>query len=324
MSHENWHGKRFYSFDSYIKNTFGQKLYKVSLDAGCSCPNRDGTLGFGGCTFCSAEGSGDFASSRDQSITSQIDHGIALVSGKSAATRYIAYFQAFTSTYGPIDDLRDKFYAAAAHPKIAAISIGTRPDCLPNEMLELISELNTVKPVFIELGLQTIHEKTAQAFHRGYSLDVFDQAVSQLSKREIPVIVHLILGLPGESTEQMLESVCYLNDLPIHGIKLSMLHVLNGTVMGNQYLEHPFPVFDLPEYVDLIIQCIEHLREDIVIHRMTGDGPKDLLIAPLWSRNKRLVLNTIAHEMKIRNSCQGKQYPPTRSDEHAAGCKYSL
>lgn len=313
MKHTNWHGKRFYSFDSYIKQTFGKKLYKVSLDAGCTCPNRDGTKGIGGCTFCSAGGSGDFAASRAKSISEQIEDGIKLLSKKAATDQYIAYFQAYTSTYGSIKMLRTKFLEAINHPKIAAISIGTRPDCLPEEILDLIEQLHTIKPVFIELGLQTIHEDTARAFHRGYSLDVFEQAVLALSTRQIPIIVHLILGLPGETKSQMLESVSYLNYLPIHGVKLSMLHVLKGTILGEQYQTHPFPVFTLEEYVDFIIQCIEHLREDLVIHRITGDGPKDLLIAPLWSGNKRLVLNTIAHEMKMRNSYQGI-HARTRSD----------
>ena len=305
MSHPNWHGKRFYSFDSYIKEHFGKKLYKVSLDAGCTCPNRDGTLGFGGCTFCSAEGSGDFASSSHQSITEQIEEGITLIAKKAETDQYIAYFQAFTSTYGPVEHLRSMFLEAAHHPKIAAISIGTRPDCLPNEMLSLLEEIMSIKPLFIELGLQTIHEETAKHFHRGYELDIFEDAVHALSNRQIPIVVHLILGLPGETKQQMLESVSYLNHLPIHGVKLSMLHVLSGTQMGKEYEQNPFPVFSLEEYVDFLILCLEHIREDIVIHRITGDGPKDLLIAPLWSTHKRLVLNTIAHEMKIRNSYQG-------------------
>jgi hypothetical protein len=305
MTPVNWHGKRFYSFDSYIKNTFGKKLYKVSLDVGCTCPNRDGTIGFGGCTFCSAGGSGDFASAKEKSIDEQIEDGITLLKRKAATEQYIAYFQAFTSTYGPVDVLREKFFAAAHHPKIAALSIGTRPDCLPEEILELLEELAQIKPVLIELGLQTIHEETAIAFHRGYSLDVFSQAVEHLTKRNIPIVVHLILGLPGESREQMIDTISYMNTLPIHGIKLSMLHVLRDTKMGQDYLSHPFPVFSLEEYVDLLIDCIRHLRPDIVIHRITGDGPKNLLIAPLWSTNKRLVLNTIAHEMKVRNAYQG-------------------
>ena len=311
MKHPNWHGKRFYSFDSYIKYTFGRKLYKVSLDAGCTCPNRDGTLGYGGCTFCSTGGSGDFASSREKSITEHIEEGIALVSKKVATNQYIAYLQAFTSTYGPVEKLRPMFLEAANHPQIAAISIGTRPDCLPDEILTLLEELQAIKPVFLELGLQTIHEKTAQEFHRGYSLPVFLDAVEKLYQRKIPVIVHLILGLPGESKKQMLESVEYLNQLPIHGVKLSMLHVLKDTQMGREYEQSPFPVFSLEEYVDLLITCLEHLREDIVIHRITGDGPKHLLMAPLWSGNKRMVLNTIAHEMKIRDSYQGIHCPQT-------------
>ena len=305
MSHLNWHGKRFFSFDSYIKHTFGEKLYKVSLNAGCTCPNRDGTIGYGGCTFCSAGGSGDFAGSVQSSITEQIEEGINLVSKKAETTRYIAYFQAFTSTYGPIDALRAKFMEAIDHPKIAAISIGTRPDCLPDDILSLLEELHAKKPVFVELGLQTMHEATAEAFHRGYPLSIFEDAVHALSKRNIPVVVHLILGLPNETHADMLETISYINTLPIHGVKLSMLHVLKDTKMGQDYMEHPFKVFTLEEYVNILIDCLEHLREDFVVHRITGDGPKDLLIAPLWSTNKRLVLNTIAHEMKVRNTYQG-------------------
>lgn len=314
MIRADWHGKRFYSFDSYIKNTFGEKLYKVSLNAGCTCPNRDGTISYGGCTFCSAEGSGDFASSKEETIYEQIENGIALISGKSDAGRYIAYFQAFTSTYGPIEDLRNKFYEAIGHPAIAAISIGTRPDCLPKDILDLLDKLNQIKPVFIELGLQTIHEQTARNFHRGYSLNVFEEAVFALNELHIPVIVHLILGLPGETKAQMLASVRYLNGLPVSGVKLSMLHVLKNTAMGNEYLRQPFPVFELEEYVDLLICCLENLREDIVVHRITGDGPKDLLIAPRWSLHKRQVLNAVAHEMKIRNTRQGVNCPQTRSE----------
>lgn len=315
MIRQSWNGKRFYSFDSYMKQTFGKKLYKVSLDAGCTCPTRDGTAGFGGCTFCSAQGSGDFASSRVKSITEQIEDGIRLVEGKSHGGPYMAYFQAFTSTYGPVEKLRSQYFEAARHPAVEAISIATRPDCLPDEILELLSELQQEIPVYIELGLQTIHEETAQAFHRGYPLSVFEQAVEALSIREIPVIVHLILGLPGESREDMLQSIEYLNQQPIHGIKLSMLHILKDTVMGEEYIRNPFPVFTLEEYVDLLITCLEHLREDIVVHRITGDGPKNLLIAPLWSGRKRMVLNTIAHEMKIRNSWQGCHCPTKYTEE---------
>ncbi|MCQ2492087.1 MAG: TIGR01212 family radical SAM protein [Lachnospiraceae bacterium] len=312
MNGKDWHGKRYYSFDSYIKHTFGTKLYKVSLDAGCTCPTRDGTKGFGGCTFCSTAGSGDFASAAHKSITEQIEDGIALLKNKlkdkAETTKYIAYFQAFTSTYGDVNRLRSLFVEAATDERIAAISIGTRPDCLPPEILDLLSEIAKIKPLFIELGLQTIHEQSAIAFHRGYPLETFDRAVKELYARDIPVVVHLILGLPGETKEDMLASVTYMNKLPIHGVKLSMLHILSDTAMGQDYVKHPFHVFELEEYVDFLITCLEHLREDIVVHRITGDGPKDLLIAPLWSGNKRLVLNTIAHEMKQRHTYQGVKY----------------
>lgn len=305
MNKENWHGKRFYSFDSYVKNTFGKKLYKVSLDAGCSCPTRDGSKGYGGCTFCSAAGSGDFSGDAASSISEQIEEGIALVRRKAETDQYIAYFQAFTSTYGDVNRLRALYMEAVNHPKIAAVSIGTRPDCLPDEILDLLTEIAAIKPLFIELGLQTIHEETALAFHRGYPLSVFESAVAALDARGIPVVVHLILGLPRETREDMLASVTYLNHLPVHGVKLSMLHILSDTAMGREYMTKPFPVFELEEYVDLLITCLEHLRPDIVVHRITGDGPKNLLLAPLWSTNKRLVLNTIAHDMKQKNTYQG-------------------
>lgn len=301
----NWHGKRYYSFDSFLKNYFGEKIYKVSLDGGFTCPNRDGTIGTGGCIFCSEGGSGDFASSCDLSVTEQITTGIEMVSKKIENGRYIAYFQAFTNTYGPIEKLESLYMEAIHDPRIVALAIGTRPDCLPGEVLDLLDRLNHIKPVFVELGLQTIHEETASFIRRGYPLSCFDQAVYNLQKIGVFTVVHLILGLPGETTDMMLDSVRYLNYLPIHGVKFSMLHILKHTDLETYYMEHPFDVFTLDSYVDLLLKCIENLNPDIVIHRLTGDGPKDLLIAPTWSLHKRKVLNTIAHEMKIRDIRQG-------------------
>ena len=301
----NWYGKRYYSFDSFLKNHFGEKIYKVSLDGGFTCPNRDGTLGTGGCIFCSEGGSGDFASSACLSITDQITDGIEMVSKKIEKGKYIAYFQAFTNTYGPIEKLEALYMEAINDQRIVALAIGTRPDCLPPEVLNLLERLNQIKPVFVELGLQTIHEATASFIRRGYSLSCFDEAVLNLHKIGVLTVVHLILGLPGETKEMMIESVRYLNTIPVHGVKFSMLHILKNTDLADYYVDHPFDIFTLDSYVDLLLKCIENLNPEIVIHRLTGDGPKDLLIAPTWSLHKRKVLNTIAHEMKVLDIRQG-------------------
>ena len=300
-----WHGKRYYSFDSFLKNTFGEKIYKVSLDGGFTCPNRDGTIGTGGCIFCSEGGSGDFASDARLSIQDQITQGISLVAAKNPSSRYIAYFQAFTNTYAPVSRLRQLFTEAMEDPRIAALAIGTRPDCLPSDVLSLLKKIKNKKPVFVELGLQTIHPSTAGLIRRGYPLSCFEEAVWNLSSIGVWTVVHLILGLPGETEEMMLESVRYLNSLPVHGVKFSMLHILKGTDLADMYREDPFPVFTMESYIDLILRCIGNLRKDIVIHRLTGDGPRDLLIAPLWSLRKRTVLNEIAHQLKVQDIRQG-------------------
>lgn len=304
----NWDGKRYYSFNSYLKQTFGEKVYKISLNGGFTCPNRDGTLGTRGCIFCSEGGSGDFAPDAALPIGEQIEEGIRMIRQKTDASKYIAYFQAFTNTYAPYEKLHSLFYDAILRQEIVGLAVGTRPDCLLPDVLELLDELNQIKPVFVELGLQTIHEKTAQFIRRGYPLSCFEQAVKALHDLGINVVVHLILGLPGETEEMMLESVRYLNQLPVNGVKFSLLHVLKHTDLGALYEKHPFPVYELDDYVDLVIRCIEELREDIVIHRLTGDGPRDLLIAPRWTLNKRKVLNEIARRMKETGSRQGKRF----------------
>ena len=237
-----------------------------------------------------------------------IKESIRLISKKTDAHKYIAYFQAFTNTYAPYEKLHSLFHEAILQEEIVGLAIGTRPDCLPQDVLELLDELNQIKPVFVELGLQTIHEKTAQFIRRGYPLSCFQQALKALHDLGINVVVHLILGLPGETEEMMLQSVRYLNQLPINGVKLSLLHVLKHTDLGALYEKHPFPVYELDDYVDFVIRCIEELRGDIVIHRLTGDGPRDLLIAPLWTLNKRKVLNEISRRMKETDSRQGKRF----------------
>ena len=300
-----WGEKRYHSLDYYLKNTYGSKLYKLSLNGGMTCPNRDGTCGTRGCIFCSQGGSGDFAESPSETIREQIEHGKSKVAAKYGGGSYIAYFQAYTNTYAPVDYLRKIFTEAIMHPDIRILSVATRPDCLGEDILNLLHELNQIKPVFVELGLQTIHEETASFIRRGYPLSCFDEAVMNLHKIGVLTVVHLILGLPGETDDMMLESVRYLNHLPIHGVKFSMLHILKNTDLADHYEEYPFDVFTLESYVDLILKCIENLSPEIVIHRLTGDGPKDLLIAPEWSVYKRKVLNRIAHEMKVKDVWQG-------------------
>ena len=303
---KHWGEKRFYSLDYYIKQTFGEKLYKISLDGGMTCPNRDGTLGTRGCIFCSAGGSGDFASNRTLSIKEQIAQGKSQISKKHSGNGYIAYFQAYTNTYAPISYLEKIYTEAISEPDVKVLSIATRPDCLSPAVLELLSRLNKKKPVWVELGLQTIHESSANFIRRGYSLDVFEKAVYDLKNAGISVIVHTILCLPNETTKHMLETISYLNKLPIDGIKLQLLHVLKETDLAKVYEDTPFYLPTLEEYLELLGTLISNLRGDIVIHRLTGDGPKSLLIAPTWTGNKRLVLNSIQQYFKQADIWQGK------------------
>lgn len=300
--------KPYHSLDYMLKERYGEKIYKVALNGGMTCPNRDGTLGERGCIFCSTGGSGDFAGDGMLPISQQIEQQKELLARKRPAGKYIAYFQAFTNTYAPVDYLREIFSQALEHPDIVGLSIGTRPDCLGPDVLGLLEELNRKKPVWVELGLQTIHPATASYIRRGYSLDVFEQAVKNLRRSSLEVIVHTILGLPGESERNILATMEYLNQQDIQGIKLQLLHVLAGTDLAIQYGSHPFHVYSMEEYIDLLIHCLEILRPDMVIHRITGDGPKKLLIAPTWSCNKRTVLNTLHKEMSLRETWQGKYY----------------
>ena len=297
-----------YTANQYIKDTFGEKLYKLSLNAGTTCPNRDGTAGIGGCIFCSSLGSGDFSPKADMDIDQQIEQAKQLVASKFKGKHYIAYFQSFTNTYGDIDRLRDIYRNAAMRSDIAVISIATRPDCLGNQVIDMLRDIQRIKPVWVELGLQTIHESTARYIRRGYPLCVFDDAVKRLRKENIEVIVHTILGLPGENTADILETMEYLNHMDIQGIKLQLLHVLRGTDLAADYEKGLFQTYERNEYISLLINCLEHLRPDMVIHRITGDGPKDLLISPLWASRKREVLNMLHHRMKEEQSYQGRLF----------------
>lgn len=301
-----WGEKPYHSLDYELKHRFGEKIYKLTLNGGMSCPNRDGKISYGGCIFCSEGGSGEFASDAVLSIPAQIQDAKKRLAGKRPVNKYIAYFQAYTNTYGPLEHLRKIFTEAIEDPEIILLSIATRPDCLPEEVIELLAELNQRKPVWIELGLQTIHERSARFIRRGYPLSVYADAVERLHIHGIEIVTHVILGLPGETKEMILETIDYLNTLPIQGIKLQLLHVLEGTDLAAFYRNTGFHILTEDEYIDLILSCIGHLRPEITIHRITGDGPKDLLIAPLWSSAKRSVLNHIHHEMKLQNCWQGK------------------
>ena len=305
---ESWNGKPYHSFDYMLKERFSCKIYKTALNGGMTCPNRDGTLGERGCIFCSQGGSGDFAGDRRDSITEQINKQAEKLARKRNASAFIAYFQAYTNTYAPVEYLRKIYTEAINHPQVAAVSIGTRPDCLGPDVLALLAELNQIKPVWIELGLQTIHEESSRFIRRGYRLETFDKAVCDLRRIGVTVIVHVILFLPGETEEMMLETVEHLNRRDIQGIKLQLLHVLEGTDLAGFYRDHPFHVPDMEEYIRVLGRCVSRLRPDIVIHRLTGDGPKDLLIAPLWTGAKCTVLNRMHQYLKENDIWQGKEY----------------
>lgn len=284
----------YYSFNKYLRKRFGCKVYKISINGGFTCPNRDGTLGTGGCIFCSAGGSGDFAESPELSITQQIENGKERVKNKIKSGKYIAYFQAFTNTYAPVEVLREKYTEAVNHCDIVMLSVATRPDCLPNEVIDLLKEINNIKPVSVELGLQTIHEKSAEYIRRGYNLECYNDAVRRLKEAGLEVVCHIILGLPGESKKDMLQSVEYACKSGIDGIKLQLLHVLRGTDLAKDYEAGKFKTLTFEEYLDIIKDCIKVIPKNIVIHRLTGDGAKKDLIAPLWSADKKRVLNAIS------------------------------
>jgi len=279
--------------NQYCREQFGEKLYKLSLDGGFSCPNRDGTLGTGGCIFCSAGGSGDFAADRSLPVEEQIEEAKKRISAKYKGNRYIAYFQAFTNTYAPVEKLRELYMPVVQRDDIAVLSIATRPDCLGDDVLTLLAELNAIKPLWVELGLQSTKPETAEYIRRGYELPVYDHAVMKLNTLGIHVITHVILGLPGESIDDMLNTVQHVVNIGSKGIKLQLLHVLEGTDLAAEYRQGKFEVMEMDEYITLLGRCLELLPEDMVVHRLTGDGPKRSLIAPLWTGNKKRVLNAI-------------------------------
>ena len=292
----------YYSLNNYLKDTFGEKVYKIALHGGFTCPNRDGTLDTRGCIFCSGAGSGEFAGKMEDSITVQIEKGKERLKEKIKNGKYIAYFQAFTNTYAQVQRLKKLYEEAISHPDIVVLSIATRPDCLSEEVMQLLREMNGRKPVWVELGLQTIHEKTAEYIRRGYSLPVYDEAVKKMKKAGIQVIVHVILGLPGETMEDMKATVSYVGKSGADGIKLQLLHVIKGTDLEKEYREGKCRVMELEEYAALTADCIALLPEEMVIHRLTGDGDKKTLIAPEWSKDKKRVMNALHKAIREKES----------------------
>jgi len=300
-----WDGKKYNSLNYFLREKFGEKVFKISLDAGFSCPNRDGTISRGGCVFCSERGSGDFAGDRCFSITRQFEDIKAMMNKKWKEGKYIAYFQAYTNTYAPVEVLREKYEEAVKQEGVVALAIATRPDCLSDEVLDLLEEFNERVYVWIELGLQTINDNSAKIINRGYKLNVFEEALEKLNKRNIDVVVHAIFGLPGETHEDMLNTVKFIAERQIKGIKFHLLHLMEDTPLVKLYEKGRLNFLEQEEYVDLVCRSITMLPQDMVIHRLTGDAPRELLIGPMWSLKKWEVLNAIDRKFIEKNLYQG-------------------
>ncbi len=301
----------YLTLNEYYRERFGKKIAKIALDAGFTCPNRDGTLGTEGCIFCSAYGSGDYAQSRTLSISDQIKKGKEMIGNKWKDVSYIAYFQAFTNTYAPVDVLEQNYNEALAEDDVVGISIATRPDCLGEDVLDLLERIHQKTALFVELGFQTANEESAKFIERGYENQIFFDAVFALQKRNIPVVVHLILGLPNESESDILKTVDVINQLPVHGVKLQLLHVIEGTKLAELYKKGDYIPLELENYLEILSRCVARLRPDIIVHRFTGDGKADTLLAPLWSLKKIDVLNGFHKKIKKEGIEQGQTYKGT-------------
>ena len=307
MSKE-WNGKRYHSLNYFLRNKFNEKIYKISLDGGFTCPNRDGRVAKGGCTFCSARGSGDYAGSRILSITEQFEDRKKMMEKKWKDGKYIAYFQAYTNTYAPVEELKRKYEEALAQENVIALSIATRPDCLDDDVLDFLEELNKKTYLWVELGLQTINDETANNFNRGYDFEVFDRSIKKLQERGIEVVVHTIFGLPGESKEDMLKTINYVAHSGAQGIKFHLLHLMKNTKMAEQYEREEFELLSKEDYIDLICKGVAMIPEEMVVHRLTGDAPRASLIGPMWSLKKWEVLNDIDRALVENDIWQGKDF----------------
>ncbi|MDD7795131.1 TIGR01212 family radical SAM protein [Clostridium sp. 'White wine YQ'] len=301
-----WDNKRYLSLNYFLREKFGEKIFKISLDAGFSCPNRDGKISSGGCLFCSERGSGDYAGDRNFSISKQFVDIKDMMAKKWKNGKYIAYFQAYTNTYAPIEVLRNKYQEALAQEDVVALAIATRPDCLSDEVLDLLEEMNSKVYTWVELGLQTVHEKTAKLINRGYTLEVFEEALKKLRERGIDVVVHTIFGLPEESKEEMLETIRYISNKDIQGVKFHLLHLMKDTPMVKLYEQGRLKFLTQEEYIELICESINIIPQKMVVHRLTGDAPRSLLIGPMWSLKKWEVLNAIDKTMEDNDYYQGK------------------
>ncbi len=309
-----WEGKRYHTLNCFLREKFGEKVFKISLDAGFTCPNRDGRVSTGGCVFCSPRGSGDFAGTA-YDLVEQFHEVKDMMNKKWKTGRYIAYFQAYTNTYAPVETLRERYYSILNLDDVVGIAIATRPDCLPMDVLELLEEINSRTYLWVELGLQTIHENTAKLINRGYDLDVYIASVKELKKRNIEVVTHAIMGLPGENKQDMLQTVDFISNTGTQGIKLHLLHLLKDTRLVEMYRRGEFQLMPMEDYVETIVDCLERIPENMVIHRITGDGPRDTLIGPRWSLKKFEVINAIEHLMMDRDTWQGKKYAPNKDIE---------
>lgn len=305
---KDWNGKRFHNLNYFLRNKFGEKVFKISLDGGFSCPNRDGTISKGGCLFCSERGSGDFAGDRDFSISRQFNDIKTMMSKKWKSGKYIAYFQAYTNTYAPIDVLKQKYEEALKQEGVVALAIATRPDCLGDEVLDLLEEINKKFYVWVELGLQTCNDETARKINRGYKLEVFEDAIKRLKERNIDFVVHSIFGLPGETKEDMLKTVEYIAHSGAQGVKFHLLHLMKGTPLVKLYERGELEFLEEEDYIDLLCKSVEMLPQEMVIHRLTGDAPRDLLIGPMWSLKKWEILNAIDRTMEENDVYQGKKF----------------
>ena len=303
-----WNGKRYHTLNYFLREKFGEKVFKISLDGGFSCPNRDGKISSGGCTFCGANGAGDFAGDRCLSITKQFNDVREMMSHKWKSGKYIAYFQAYTNTYGPVEDLRKKYEEAISQDGVVALAIATRPDCLDEEVLDLIEEISKKLYVWVELGLQTSSDDSAKRINRGYLLNVYDEAVKKLKMRNIDTVTHVIFGLPGESREDMLNSIDYVVKSGVWGIKIHLLHLMKNTKLVEEYEAGTLKFLSQEEYIDLVTTSVSRLPEEMVIHRLTGDAPRDELIGPMWSLKKWEVLNAMDKAFEENKLYQGKNF----------------
>lgn len=303
-----WNGKRYHSLNYFLRNKFNEKVFKISLDGGFSCPNRDGTISSGGCLFCSESGSGDYAGSRTLSIGKQFCDVKEMMNKKWKEGKYIAYFQAFTNTYAPVEELREKYNEAIKQEGVVALAIATRPDCLGDDVLDLLEEINKDVYVWVELGLQTVSDETARKINRGYKLEVYEEAIKKLKERNIDFVTHCIFGLPGETKEDMLKTVDYVAHTGSKGIKFHLLHLMKNTPMVKLYERGELEFMSQDDYIDLICKAISIIPEDMIVHRLTGDSPRDLLIGPMWSLKKWEILNAIDKALVDNGIYQGKEF----------------